>query len=107
MKRLIINSILFLIIGKIIPGVEVNSIMAALLAAFVYGLLTTFIEPIFQFLALPLNILTFGLMTFVISGFVLYMTSWFVGNFTISGFWTAVFASIVLSLFNSFLYSQE
>jgi len=53
---------------------------------------------------LPLNIMTLGLFTLVINGFMVYITAATVRGFDIHGFWWAVLTSLVLSIM-SFIIS--
>ena len=49
-------------------------------------------------LTLPINILTFGLFTFVINAIMLRMASGVISGFEVTGFWPAFFGSLVISL---------
>ena len=52
---------------------------------------------------LPINILTLGLFTFVVSGTMIKLTSLVVSDMSISGFFTAVISALVLSVINALL----
>lgn len=56
------------------------------------------VKPLLVVLTLPLTLLTFGLFLLVINALVLLLVGWLVRGFRISGFWTAFFASIFISL---------
>jgi putative membrane protein len=49
-------------------------------------------------LTLPLTFLTFGLFLLVINALMILLVARLVRGFTVSGFWTAFFASIFISL---------
>ena len=49
-------------------------------------------------LTLPINILTFGLFTFVINALILELVSWLIPAFHIDTFWTAIGAAIVITI---------
>ena len=100
-RTLVINVLLFLIVGAIVPGFEIATIGAAIGGAIVFGLLNVFVKPILSVLSLPLNFLTLGLFHFLVNGLVLYMASGFIDGFVISSFWAAVFSSIVLGILQS------
>ena len=95
-RTLVINVLLFLIVGAIVPGFEIATIGAAIGGAIVFGFLNVFVKPILSLLSLPLNFLTLGLFHFLVNGLVLYMASGFINGFVISSFWVAVFSSIIL-----------
>lgn len=49
-------------------------------------------------LTLPLTLITFGLFILVINALMILLVSWLVRGFNVSGFWTAFFASIFISV---------
>jgi putative membrane protein len=69
-----------------------------LLAAIVLGIFNAIVRPLVLLFTLPLNLLTLGLFTFVINGFMLKLTAKVVDGFAVEGFWTAVFGAALLSL---------
>lgn len=76
----------------------------ALVVAAVFGLVNAVIKPIVQIIAIPLYILTLGLIHIVINALMLWITSWITDHTTGWGlhiddfWWTAIWAAIVLSL---------
>jgi putative membrane protein len=76
----------------------VEGFLAALVAAFLLGIVNTIIKPILVLFTLPLTILTLGLFLLVINGLMLWLVSALVRGFHVSGFWGAVFGSILISL---------
>ena len=102
--RLAINVFALLIVEYLVPGFVLTSLTAAVVAAIVIGIVNTFIRPIVQLIALPLTVLTFGIVAFLINVALLYLTSKFVPGFEIEGFSAAIIASIVLSLVSWFLH---
>jgi putative membrane protein len=81
-----------------VKGFHVSSFPAALFSAVLIGIANVLIWPILIVLTLPLNILTFGLFTFVVNGIVLRMCAAFVPGFDIQSWTAAIFGSVVLSL---------
>ena len=97
--RLIINMLAILIISYLFPKmIWVEGFLAALVAAFLLGIVNTIIKPILVLFTLPLTILTLGLFLLVINGLMLWLVSALVRGFHVSGFWGAVFGSILISL---------
>jgi putative membrane protein len=97
--RLIINMVAILIISYLFPKmIWVEGFLAALVAAFLLGIVNAIIKPILVLLTLPLTILTLGLFLLVINGLMLWLVSALVRGFHVSGFWGAVFGSILISL---------
>ncbi len=104
--RLLINMVAILIIAYLLPKViQVDSWVAALAAAFLLGVVNTFIRPILVLLTLPLTVLTFGFLLLVINGLMLWLVAALVGGFHVNGFWGAVLGSILISIVSWILSS--
>ncbi|MGH3009487.1 MAG: phage holin family protein [Gaiellaceae bacterium] len=81
----------------IFSGVSVGGSAGTLiLAALVFGLLSSFVKPVLKLLTLPVALLTLGIAWFAVAMFVLWLTSKVVGGFHINGFWTLVGATVVV-----------
>lgn len=102
--RLLLNAVSLLIVGRLGIGVSVRGFGSALLAALVWGLVNAVLKPVLLLLSLPLNILTLGLFTLVVNGFLLYLVGLLTPGFTVHGFFGAVFGALLLSVI-SFLLS--
>lgn len=96
--RWLINAAALWLIAFVIEGIEVAGPLAAIVAAAVLGIINAVLRPIFILLTLPINILTLGLFTFILNGFMLYLASTLVRGFDIHGFWAAVFGALILSI---------
>lgn len=97
----------FLILPYIIPGIYVRGFGTALLLAFLWGIIGITIKPILILLTLPINLLTFGIFTFVINGFLLWMLGGIIKGFEVRGFWVAVLGALVLSSINFLVHWLE
>lgn len=91
----------------LLDGIHVSGFFSALLAAAILGILNAFLRPIALVLTLPINILSLGFFTFVINALMLKMASGIIAGFDVTGFWTAIFGSLFISiiswLLNSFI----
>lgn len=97
--RLIINMVAVLIISYLFPKIiRVDGFLAALVAAFLLGIVNSIIKPILVLLTLPITVLTLGLFLLVINGLMLWLVSALVKGFYVNGFWGAVLGSILISL---------
>jgi putative membrane protein len=97
--RLIINMVAMLIISYLFPKmIRVDGFSAALVAAFLLGVVNAIIRPVLVLLTLPLTLVTLGLFLLVINGLMLWLVSAFVGGFHVSGFWGAVLGSVLISV---------
>lgn len=95
---LLFSTLAVLISSYVIPGVQVDGFFAGLVAAVILGVVNTFIRPIVSILTLPINIVTLGLFSFVISALMVMLTGAIVPGFTVTGFVPALLFAIVLSL---------
>ena len=99
------------VVTLVVPGIyfvggdnTLQKIGIILVVAVIFGLVNAFIKPIVQILAIPLYILTLGLIHIVINAFMLWITSWITRHFTHWGldidefWWTAIWGAIVLSI---------
>jgi len=76
----------------------------AILAAIIIYILNQTIKPILFYLTLPITALTFGLFYPLINVFILYITSFILGeNFQINGFILPFIIAIVISILNIFM----
>ena len=104
--NLLINGLAVYITAQVLPGVTVSNFITAIIVSVVWALVNTLIKPILFILTLPATILTLGLLTFVINALMVYLVATFVPGFHVSGFWSALFFSLVLSLVSSILRSS-
>jgi putative membrane protein len=78
--------------------IRVDGLMAALVAAFLLGIVNVILRPILIFLTLPLTVLTLGLFLLVINGLMLWLVAALLKGFHVNGFWGAVFGSLLISI---------
>ncbi len=99
----LVSALAILVTAYVLPGVHIESIFTALITAVVLGIINSILKPILLLLTLPINILTLGLLTFVINALLVLLAARIVPGFKVDGFWWALAFSIVLSIVNSFL----
>jgi putative membrane protein len=93
-----INAASLLLLAWLIPAVHVTGFGAALIVALVLGLLNAVIRPVLIVLTLPVNLLTLGLFTFVINGFLFWLAARILEGFSVASFGWAILAAILYSL---------
>lgn len=96
--RWILYSLAIVFVAWLIPGISVSSFLTALFVSVLIGLINTFIKPVLMFITLPINFVTLGLFTLVINALLLMLAGWIAPGFSVDGFWSALFGSIILSL---------
>ena len=104
--RILVLAITVFLISYLFPGlIEVDNFVTALIVALVLAIINAFVRPVVLILTLPINLLTLGLFTFVINALMLMLTSAIVPDFRVQSFWTAMIASILISIVNAFISS--
>lgn len=86
-------------------GIRFADKPALIVSALLLGFANAVLWPVLVVLTLPLTFLSLGFFLLVINALTLLLVSKLVGGFTISGFWTAFFASLFISIFSLFLNS--
>ena len=86
------------IASAIVPGVDIFGTGSLILAAFLLAIVNAVIRPIAFLLTLPLTIVTLGLFLFVLNAAMFGLVAAMLDNFTVAGFWSAVFGSIIVSI---------
>ncbi len=102
--RWIVNALALILTAIIIKGMNFQGVLSPFVAALVIGVLNAVLRPFLILITLPINILSLGLFTFIVNGFLIYITAKVVNGFTVENFWAALVGAIFLSII-SFLLS--
>ena len=94
----LLSAAALLLVAYLYPGVEVSSFTAALVAAFLIGLLNMVVRPVLVLLTLPVTLLTLGLFLFVINALMFWAASGLLDGFHVRGFTAALIGSLLYSL---------
>lgn len=97
--RWVVYAILIIFVSWIVPGIEVDNFISVMFVCIIIALINTFIKPLLQLITLPINILTLGLFSLVINALMLMLAGWIAPGFEVEGFLSALFGSLLLSLF--------
>ena len=82
----------------LLKGVSYDGIVTLLIAAVLLGVVNAILRPILFILTLPLTIVTLGLFLLVLNAAMIGLVALILPGFSVSGFWTAVGAAIIVSL---------
>ncbi len=97
----IVNVVAIWVAAYFVDGINYSDdYWILIVAGLVFGLVNFFLKPIVKLLAIPLIIITLGIVLFFINLFMLYITSWIVSGFDIDSFMAAVWATVVITLVN-------
>ena len=92
----------------VVPGITVDGGLATYLwVALLFGLINTFFGSIIKVLTFPVSIVTFGLFLFVVNAAMLSLTALWSEKLDVSGFWAALFASLIISVITTVLKPRK
>ncbi|HWU99046.1 MAG TPA: phage holin family protein [Oxalicibacterium sp.] len=100
-----INAAALFALPFLMTSIRIDSVLTALVAALILGLINTLIRPILVLLTLPVTFLTLGLFIFVINALLFWLTANLVGGFQVAGFWSAFGGAILYSIISWVLSS--
>jgi putative membrane protein len=93
-----VSAVSLLVVAYLFPGITLEGWGAALLAPIVIGLANATLGLVLKIVTLPLSLLTFGLFFLVINALMFQLAAALVPGFAVSGFWSAFFGAIIMSL---------
>ena len=84
-------------------GLKFSNGSSLLVSTLMLGFANAILRPILIVLTLPLTLVTLGLFLLVINALMIQLVAALVKGFSVSGFWTAFFASIFIAAFGFFI----
>jgi putative membrane protein len=84
--------------SRLVPGVVIQGTGTFILAALLLGFVNALVRPIVFLMTLPLTLVTLGLFIFVLNAAMFGLVAAFLDQFAVSGFWAAIFGSLIVSL---------
>lgn len=105
MTKLLIHvlatALTLLVLSQLGLGIAVAGFYSAVVVAVIWGIIMLVVRPILGLLTLPINLLTFGLFSFILNALLFWFIATFIQGFTVEGFIPALTGSVVLSLVSS------
>lgn len=99
--RTLIMTIAILIATRLLPGVEVHSVVAAIGTAIVISALNNVVRPLLIFVTLPLSMFTMGLFLFIINAVIIWLADQLLGKwFEVDDFSICILFSLLLIALN-------
>lgn len=96
---LLLTGIVIAVASWIIPGVHVAGFGWAIVTGLVIGFVNATVGSILRLFTFPLNWLTLGLVSFIITVLMVLLTDSLLGSkFDVDGFWTAALFAIVVAI---------
>ena len=96
--RVLIAALGLWLATELVPGISVSTPTTLVLAALLLGVVNAIVRPIVVLLTLPATLLTLGVFLLVINAAMLGLVAAFLPGFSITGFWAAFLAAILVSL---------
>jgi len=90
------NAVVLAVVTAVLDGVKVDTAGDLIRAALLFGILNTILKPLLRLLTLPLAFITLGLIWFGVAIVMLCLTSVLIDGFSIHGFWTYVWATVIV-----------
>ena len=92
----------------VVPGITVNGGVGTYLwVALLFGLINSVFGSIIKVLTFPVSIVTFGLFLFVVNAVMLSLTARWSEKLDVTGFWSALFASLIISVITTLFKSTK
>ena len=106
--RFLANAAAVAVATFLVPGISVtgttwvDQALAVLAVSVIFGLVNSFIKPLFAFVTAPLILLTLGLFLLVINALLLLLVSWaaeLLGlGWHVDGLWSAFWGALIVSI---------
>ena len=93
-----ITSLCLWVASLVFKDIRFSSTSALIISALLLGFANAVLRPLLVILTLPRTLLTLGFFLLVINALMLLLVAKIVKGFEISGFWTAFFASLFISV---------
>ena len=106
-RNLLINTISIFAVAYVLSGIQIDSLVTALIVAVVMAVLNVTLKPFLILVTIPFTVITFGLFLLVINVLVLYAAEALIDGFHIAGFWWALAFSVLVSFVNSILFGPH
>lgn len=97
--RYIVYILSFYTLVYIIPTSKIDSDAILLCTALILLLLNLIVRPFLLLLALPINILTFGLVTIIIDACMVMLANMLASGFADFAFWHALILAVIINLY--------
>lgn len=96
--RWLVITAAILLASWFVSGIRVDSLLTAIIAAGILGLINVFIRPVLIILTLPLSIITLGVFTFFINALLLELVAYIIPGFEVEGFLAAFLGALIISV---------
>jgi len=96
--RVVVNALAIMLAASIVPGIQVDGLVPALVGGLLLGLVNAIVRPVLIILTLPITLITLGLFLLVLNGFCFWLVASIVKGFSVSGFWSACLGALIVTI---------
>lgn len=96
--EILLTGIAVSVAAFLVPGVHVDGFLTAIIAGILIAVANATIGALLRLFTLPINILSLGLMSFIISVLMVLLVDALMKGFNTSGFLSALMFALVLSV---------
>jgi putative membrane protein len=101
--ELLLMGIAVAIAAYLLPGVEVSGFLSAIIAGVLIALANATIGTILRLLTFPINLMTLGIMSFIITVLMVLLVDSLMTGFNTNGFFSALLFAVLLALIKMIL----
>jgi len=99
--QILTNGLAIFLAAYLVPDFNFEgNVLTLLIAGLILGLINLLIRPILRLISTPLIILSLGFFSLAINMALLWLLEYFVPELTITGFWTYLWGSLIISIIN-------
>jgi uncharacterized membrane protein YvlD (DUF360 family) len=109
LMRVVMYTVLLLLVVLLTPNMffDDKRVVAVLITAIAFGLISAVVRPIVQFFTLPFIFATYGLVVVFVNMMILLVLDWVrISSLEVNGILAAIIGAILIGLFGSFLESM-
>lgn len=96
--EILLTGLAVAVAAYLIPGVSVDSYLTAIVAGLLLGFVNATIGTLLRIFTFPINFLTLGLMSFIITVLMVLLVDNLIRGFDTSGFFSAMLFALVLAI---------
>jgi len=93
-----VNTLSLWVADELFSGIAFQTMQSLFIAGLLLGVVNAFVKPLLVLLTLPLSVVTLGFFVLVINALMLLFVAWLVPGFVVSGFWSGFFVALFVSL---------
>lgn len=93
-----VNTLSLWVADELFSGISFQTLQSLFVAGLLLGIVNTFVRPLLVLLTLPLSVVTLGFFVLVINALMLLFVAWLVPGFVVAGFWSGFFVALFVSV---------